>query len=164
MKNKGFSLIEALVVLALITLIAGLGLCNLRSFYGLMVRADIEKLYTVCMYLQQKALSSQTKQVLRFDVGRKSYAYDDGTQQLNSRVCYGFIPGVQGPPSSPHAPIGKQLSFENDHIIFYADGTIQAGTVYLVDVNKKSLYALTSGVGHISFLRKYRYDGSWHVI
>ena len=65
-----------------------------------------------------------------------------------------------------HHPMrrSQEISFENNHIIFYADGTIQAGTVYLVDVNKKLLYALTSGVGHISFLRKYRYDGSWHVI
>lgn len=165
MKNKkGFTLIEIIIVLALISIIVCLSMINIQSFNGLTVRIEIEKLYATCFYLQQKALSSQTKQVLKFDLHKGAYTYDNHYEELSSKVIYGFIDGVKGPPSSPQEVIGKKSSFDNDQIVFYPDGIIQSGALYLTDVNKKTLYALTSGVGKISFLRKYRYDGSWHLI
>lgn len=162
--NKGFTLIEIVIVLALVSIIVSLSMLNVQSFNTLTVRIEIEKLYATCFYLQQKALSSQTKQILKFDLHKGAYIYDNHYEQLSPRVIYGFIDGVKGPPSSPQELISKKSSFDNDQIVFYPDGVIQAGALYLTDVNKKTLYALTSGVGHISFLRKYRYDGSWYLI
>lgn len=163
-QNKGFSLIEVLIVLALIGTITALAIWNTQSLYRLTVRADIEKLYTTCLYLQQKALSCQEKQTLYFALDKKTYRYENCAERLNTQVLYGFIAGAKGPPSSPHVLITQENSFENNQIVFYPDGVIQAGTLYLTDVNKRVLYALTSGVGQVSFLRKYYYDGSWHLL
>jgi len=165
MINKhGFSLIESMIAIGLVTIIAGLALWNMHLFSGVVVRADIEKLYTVCVYLRQKAVSTQQEQVLEFDFKNNTYRYDSGLHYLNSGVVYGFIEGVKGPPSAPQKHIAKCSTFDRDRITFYPDGVIQSGTLYVTDSAGKTLYALTCGIGQISFLRKYRYDNSWHIL
>ena len=161
--KRGFSLIEFMIVIALVALIAGLTIWGSRSFFGIVVRADIEKLYTVCIYLHQKAVSTHEEQILEFDFKNNSYSYDGGIHYLNSSVVYGFTEGLKGPPSAPHKLITKCSTFDYDRVAFYPDGVIQSGTLYLTDVSKKTVCALTCGVGQISFFRKYRYDTSWHI-
>ncbi len=162
--KRGFSLVELMIVVALAALLSGLTLWNMRTFSGMVMRADIEKLYTTCMYLRQKALSTHTEQQLEFDQVSNTYRYDDTVEHLSAATMYGFVEGVMGPPSSPQALIGTYTTFDHDRIIFYPDGIIQSGTIYITDKDRKALYALTSGVGQVSFLRKYRYDGSWHLL
>ncbi len=162
--KQGFSLVELMIVVALVALLSGLTLWNMRMFSGLVVRADIEKLYTVCMYLRQKAVSTRTEQLLEFDQLNNAYRYDGTVEHLSTAATYGFVEDVMGPPSAPHKTITTYSSFDSSHIVFYPDGIIQSGTLYITDKDKKMLYALTSGVGQVSFLRKYRYDGSWHLL
>jgi prepilin-type N-terminal cleavage/methylation domain-containing protein len=165
MRNqKGFPLIELMIVIVLVALLSGLTLWNMRTFSGMVVRADIEKLYTTCIYLRQKAVSTHTEQLLEFDHANNTYRYDDTIEHLSTTTIYGFVKGVMGPPSSLQAPISTYNTFDHNRIIFYPDGIIQSGTLYITDKDKKALYALTSGVGQVSFLRKYRYDGSWHLL
>lgn len=90
------------------------------------------------------------------------YHCDGVWYNLPATIRFGFLPESKGPPSTPTRPIRSAITFPGKKVSCFPDGTIQAGTVYLVDDKKSSMYALTSGVSAVSFLRKYRYDGTWH--
>jgi hypothetical protein len=47
---------------------------------------------------------------------------------------------------------------------FYPTGIISSGTVYLVDKNKRYMYALSNAVSQFSYLRLYKYDGGWKLL
>jgi len=83
---------------------------------------------------------------------------------LPAKVFFGFMPGAKGPPASANKLILKSITFTNNRIIFYPTGIISAGTVYLIDQAKQVMYALSNGVSQISFLRTYRYNGSWQPL
>ena len=46
----------------------------------------------------------------------------------------------------------------------YPDGIIQSGTVYVIDSSKKCMYALSSPISQVSYLRKYSYNGKWQPL
>ena len=69
-----------------------------------------------------------------------------------------------GPPSNPTRPLVKPVTFKNETITLYADGIVESGTVYITDSDHTVLYAVSSGVGHTSLLRLYKYQGSWELI
>jgi hypothetical protein len=79
-------------------------------------------------------------------------------------VRFGILPHVKGPPSSPMHALTIPITFSAQKIIFYPDGIISPGIIYLIDRNRQDIYAFSSGIAHASFLRKYRYDGKWHLI
>ena len=41
--------------------------------------------------------------------------------------------------------------------MFFKDGTVSAGIIYLIDKNKTAMYALSCGISSISYLRRYKY-------
>lgn len=158
----GFTLIEMLVVLMVIALLAGLAVGNLRMFNGILLRMELSKLYTVAVCAQRTAQSSGQPQEIIIDVAGRSYSYNQHRYQLPRGISFGAAPGVFGPPGSPTHAVLTPHSFSKDHIIFYPDGVIQSGAVYLTD--GVHTCALTVSVSAISFLRKYRYDGAWHLV
>lgn len=162
--NKGFTLIELMIVIVIISAIAGLFVSNLSSYNSLLVRMELEKLQGVCLYLQKCAQSCQQKQMLEFDICNNSYSFKGQREQLPSQVHFNIKQGVKGPPSCPKYVLDKPITFEQERIIFYPDGIVQSGAIYLTDEKNECLYALSNGVGHVSFLRKYRYDNGWNLI
>ena len=82
------------------------------------------------------------------------------TSTVQARL--GFLPGAKGPPCAPTEVIKQPITFKGNKIIFNPDGIISAGSIYVVDATGRSMYALTSGVTPVSYLRMYRYDnGTW---
>ncbi len=164
MKNSaGFTLLELLIVLSLVTLSAGLGFAWVSVFDRFMVRLELDTLYTHCMRLQQEAqLTGQTKELI-FDRVRQRYQIGQKQYVLSSHVRFAERAEVQGPPSQSR---GHQLgiTFVKNKMIFYPDGIISSGTVYLTDKAKKYLYALSVGVSQVSYVRKYVYQNGWVLL
>lgn len=125
-------------------------------FKGNLLISDVDKLYITIKFLQQSAISSGEKKVLFFD--QNSYLFNNKKEFFSSDIKLGFVEGVKGPPSNPVKLIKKEVTFNGCKIIFFPNGKISAGVVYLIDCYK-NMYCLSIGVSQIPVIRKYKYDG-----
>jgi prepilin-type N-terminal cleavage/methylation domain-containing protein len=162
--NNGFSLVELLIVLALFLLIFTLSVVNVDFCNRGASLAQLHHLHTICWYLQQKAITTRKEQRLFIDRNQKLYQCGDIKYQLPCGIVFGVIPGVKGPPAHPTGLITHPITFKNETIIFYPDGIISSGSVYMHDTRGKKLYALTNAVSQISLMRLYRYDNKWSLL
>lgn len=162
--KSGFILFELLVTLAIISIIIGISL-NIsiiadRSF----VKIEIEKLYTIILYLQKKASINKQIESLFIDVEKNLYRFGNNIFYLAKNVKFGFVDGIKGPPSDPKNNINKSITFKNNTIFFYPDGNISAGIIYITDSKKSCFYALSSSAQEISYIRRYLYNQKWLLI
>jgi prepilin-type N-terminal cleavage/methylation domain-containing protein len=162
--KKGFTLIEMMVVICLCALLATLGIMQLSFLDSTIVHAEVDKLVSVCSYLRQKSIATNTEYVLTFDTQKNEYGGNGIHEILSSRITFGFLPSALGPPGSPSHKISQAITFPGSAIHFYPTGIISSGTVYLVDKKKQHMYALSNAVSQFSYLRLYRYDGRWKII
>ena len=158
-KQNGFSLIEVLIGIAITIIIVHLTLINTHYLKKAVAHTNIELLFTTCLYLQRLAITSNTIQELSFNEITNSYSYEADIHFLAAPLCLGIMNGAKGPPSAPTTLLTTPITFINKKITFYPDGIISSGTVYLIDKTNNELYAISSGIAHTSFLRKYHYDG-----
>ena len=162
--KKGFSLVELSIVVAMCAIMACIVLVHGTYMYRAVVKQEIEKLAIMCRYLQHAAMMSNSPKVLTFDRKAGAYWCDGAQERLPREVEFGVLSGAKGPPSSPTYQIQIPITFENERIIFHPDGIIQPGTVYLISKDKQIMYALSSPVSQYSFMRIYKYDGSWQCL
>lgn len=162
--SSGFSLIELMITIALCALVVTLTVVNVSFLHRGTVRSEVDKLYAACMYLQQCALSGNQEYILELDEQKNEYSFDGRVERLESPVHFGFAENAKGPPSSPRNPIKSAITFPGKRIMFYPDGVISSGTVYLTDGSGNVLYALSSGIAHVSHLRKYSYNDIWVLL
>ena len=155
-----------LIVLAIIAVLAGITVPQFFSLKQQALTNDIDQLFLICAYLQQKSISRYASLSLTFDLSDNSYSYlginnKQTTVLLSNNICYGFIPNVKGPPGDPTKPITSAITFDakstTHSITFFSDGKISPGTAYIVDSKKNIMGALTCGLAHMSYMRKYRY-------
>lgn len=179
--NKGFSLIEVLIVVALLSIISALSFnfytINKASF----VKADLDKLYSTCLYARQKAQLTKSLYSLEFSIKYSAYTlyrhsniYKNNKNKtkileysLANTTVFGALPSVMGPPGNPSSYIHDSITFRDHVIFFYPDGTLSAGVVYLSDTARRYTYALTSSVSQVSYIRRYIYSFntcSWSII
>ena len=161
---RGFSLIEMMIVIALIMLIASMAMINTHYLNKTVVHTEIDLLYNTCCYLQHMAMATNQEQELRFDIEKQSYNFEGQEYILPAIARFGILAHVKGPPSSPQHFLSTPVTFSHQKIIFHPDGIISSGIVYMIDAHNNDIYALSSGIANVSFLRKYRYDGKWHQI
>lgn len=160
---QAFTLIELLVVLCLCALISSLALVQLSFLDATLVRVELDKLVNACQYMQQLAIATNKEQHLVFDVHKHEYHFHTYHEKLSSRVRFGVLSGVKGSPASPSHTITQAVTFPGQRMSFYPTGVISSGAVYLVDVKKQCLYAMSNAVSHVSYVRMYRYDGTWKL-
>jgi len=171
--KMGFSLLELLVTLALITLVFTITIPRFLFFNSLIMHNEINKLFVTFTYLQQKAIASNHEQELRLCPHDNSYSYQQNqktvTTTLAHIVHFGFLKEVKGPPSSPKTPITHPITFKQNAekkyvVTFFPDGNVSPGTIYVVDRKQKIMNALTCSMAPVSYIRKYNYtDGRWNV-
>lgn len=161
------TLLECCIAIAIIAFVSLLG----AHFFGIqsqsLLRFELEKLYSAVVYAQRKAIATGIEQVIKLDLKNQSYVIDEAHYTLHSGVTYGYAPESWGPPAHPVYQIDKSVTFKDDTIICYADGTLNAGTLYLKDKRSKYFYALTSGITPTVYLRMYRYQNKikkWHLL
>ena len=158
----GVSLLECCLVIALIACIAKIGISHLSFLYKLQVQSEIERLHATICALQQQSITTNAEKTLTIDDDQNSYSYNGSTHKLPISLQFGFPKGALGPPSSASNPISKICSFTNNAIIFWPNGMIKSGTIYITDKKKQYAYALSNAVGSVSFLRIYEYrKGKW---
>lgn len=160
--RSGFIMIELMVAVAIVVLLAGMTCVHIAGYRYACMHQQIALFALAWRQLQQTAMVRNQQQEMLFDEGGHCYKIDGVWHELPSMIRFGFLPEAKGPPSHPFQSIGSAITFIGKKVTCFADGTIQAGTIYLVDDKKQHMYALTSGVSAVSFLRKYRYDGTWH--
>ncbi len=162
--KQGFSLIELIITITLITLIALLAGSHLAFFDRLLIRAELEHLYVTCYLLQRRAMMIQEAQTLTCDTEDHSYRYNNKEYRLPPSVRFGTAVGVKGPPSAPEKEIREPVSFKDATITCTPEGMIGAGAIYLTDRYRRWTYALSCAVGHVSYLRKYQYTQQWVLL
>lgn len=160
----GFTLLELMVVLSLCLILIGGGAVIARSLQKTAIVAEMNLLCTACNYLQQQAIATNSMQELTFDCQNNKYTFNGHEHTLAQNVCFGVPAHVYGPPSAPHKQLHEPITFAQNSIMFYPEGTMSAGMVCFTDAHHKVLYAISSAVAHVSFLRRYYYDGKWHAI
>lgn len=161
-RRQGFSLVQVLVVCSLVVILMTLSLPHFSWMRRYAIRLELEKMYALFFYLQHKAIVCNQHQELVFNTGANTYGTEHQQEWLPSGITFGFLPRSFGPPSDPKKLIVNPITFVGNTATFYPDGTFSAGTLYLVDNERGAMYALTSAVAPVSFIRKYRYDqGSW---
>lgn len=161
---RGFSLIEVLVVIAIIAVLSVLVSINFSFFNSVLIKSEIQKLHTICHYLRRKALMTNQIQKLVFDMSKNCYNYDNHQEKITQSVRIGFLCGTKGPPSAPNQLIQQPITFKNNEVIFYPDGNVSSGTVYLIDTNKQYQYALSAPIAQMPYLRMYQFDNKWKLV
>ncbi len=109
------------------------------------------------LFMQRKAMIEGEPCVLYFDIACRRYSAESA-QQLSSTVRFGAGDKVKGPPWRPERTIREPTTWKNG-VVFYPDGTIAAGAVYLTNARGEYTYALTSDASEASHIRRYFYDG-----
>lgn len=132
--------------------------------HRMMVRGELDQLYTLCYMLQRSAMMFHQSQKITFDVANNVYRYKTTEYKLPNNVRFGVAPGVKGPPSSPDLPVSNPVTFKENSITFTPDGIIQPGAVYFTDRNQRYTYALSCAVGQVSYLRRYQYTTKWALL
>lgn len=166
--RRAFSLIELMVTMALVILVVTFTVPRTTFFARFLVQAEINKLYAVFSYLQQRALASNQVQELSFDVSAHAYTFKTlqgkvATTHLPGSVRFGILDRVKGPPSSPTRLLEKAVTFPVRQgvlmVNFMTNGKITPGTVYVVDRHAQCLGALTCPISQVSYMRRYAYEG-----
>lgn len=162
--TRGFSLISILISISIVGVLLSLALAHVSFLDQLLVRTELNALYATCCYAQQVAQMRQEHCDIVCDLKKNSYACDNHVRQLPRSVVFGAKQGILGPPSGGHALVTNPITFKDACIRSSANGTLSAGTVYLVDTGKRYQYALSSAVTQVSYIRCYRYDTQFHIM
>lgn len=161
---SGHTLVELLFVICLIGCATTMLVPRVDFLHRWAVRADIEQLYLLSLYLSRSAIASGAETTLVFDTVHNSYCYEGTVKKLSSGVLFNVLSSVKGPPCDPKELIINPVTFKDNTVRFGPLGASSAGAVYLTDKSGSCLYALTIPVGVFSWGKKYRYDGRWVLI
>ena len=164
-KQSAFSLVELTVTIALFCLLIGLVVANVRFLNRYLLRAQVDKLCNTFLYLQRSAITSGEDKILYFDIKDNSYSFEHNFEQkyfkLPKKIQFGVFAHAKGPPSSPSREIKSPITFKGNKVVFHKDGIIDSGTIYITDMRKKYMYAISCSVAQVSYIRKYMYKSKW---
>lgn len=160
--RSGYMMIEMMVAIAIVVLLAGITCTHVNSYRYTCMQQQVALFTLAWRELQQSAMARNQQEEMQFDEIGNRYKIHGIWYELPATIRFGFLPESKGPPSNPIHAISNAITFAGKKVACFPDGTIQAGAVYLIDDQKQHMCALTSGVSAVSFLRKYRYDGTWH--
>jgi prepilin-type N-terminal cleavage/methylation domain-containing protein len=158
MLKRGFTLFEVLLVLGLMSCIIYLSCSVILLSSSSALTHEVDRLSSALLSLQRKALLDRQTYKLMFVQSKNSYT-TDVPHALIPGISYGILPGVKGPPSRPTCALKQAITWPDNTIYCYPDGTISAGAVYLTD--GKALAALTCDASAICHVRRYVFKGRW---
>lgn len=174
MRNKAYSLFELLIIFVIIIIFATLTIPKFNFVNKFILQNEVDKLFVIFSYLQEKAMALNKQQELYFDLSNNTYSYIATNNflkkyKLPEIVEFGILSRVLGPPSRPNKIIKNPITFEkldnNLHVIkFYPNGIISSGSVFFVDKNKKYLFSLNCPVSPFSCIRKYEYKNKKWIL
>lgn len=160
MTNGAFSLLELMIVIALVTLLTSLGSLTSSFFNPWLARLQLNQVYMACQCMRAQAMALHRTLHVQCDTHKHTYRIGDHSYQLTGAL-FDYLPGSNGPPGNPTKPITHAITFTKQCISFYPDGTTNAGTIYMTDPHHTRMYALTIAVGEIPAIRTYIYSRGW---
>lgn len=164
-KNKsGFTLIELMVVICLCMLLCGVSLISFKSFQRSLIGAEMQLFCAACNSLQQQAIATHTIQELSIDTVTHTYSCNGHEHTLAKGVYFDVALNAYGPPSAPHKLLEKPVTFKENKIVFYPEGMMSAGMVCFTNSSHSVLYAISSAVAHVCYVRCYSYDKGWRLM
>lgn len=171
-RSASFSLLELLVVIAILIAILLIAFPSFNFLEEAILKQELDILYSTFCFTQKKALASNKEQTIIFDTTNNSYSYKslsntDNSYKLPKEVSFGFLQGSMGPPSNPKNLIKSAITFEKKghkfEAKFFANQAISPGSIYLINLKKSKMVALTVPISQISLIRKYFFKNkSWH--
>lgn len=162
--RDAFFISELIVVLALVVLLVSLSIPHSFFLRRVVLQMQLEKFALLFMQLQQRAIASNKQEVITVDVATNSYTLGAGQHVLPAGIQFNFLTHVLGPPAAPTQLVTQAVTFPNKKIIFYPDGTVSAGTLYMTDEKRQLMCALTCPVAQFSLVHKYRYNANKWVL
>lgn len=162
--KRGFTLIELMIVVSLCMLLCCVSSMSFRSLDRSVIVAEMQLLCAACNSLQQHAIATNCIQELSFDLANHTYSCNGHEHTLAKGVCFDVALNAYGPPSAPHTLLERPVTFAENKILFYPEGMMSAGMVCFTNSSHSVLYAISSAVAHVSFLRRYTYDKGWRLI
>ncbi len=161
---KGFSLLEITVVLTLIALLVTFTLYNFDFFTRNALHAEAEKIAALIRTSRMSALATHRLISLTINIQHNTLCTLQYQEHIRKGIHIGVIPNSFGPPSRPEQPLTSACTFAHNTIIFYPDGTVTPGTLYITDTHKRYMYAITCPIAHTFYLRIYSYEQRrWHL-
>ncbi len=152
---------ELLISIALFIAILGISNIYVHLADSFLVKAEVNIFYTTSIYLWHRAQLERTDQLLFLDLSDNSYSYNTGQKEkLTKDVFFSACLDAKGPPAYPEKIITKATSFVKNQIRFFADGSLQSGSLYFCNKAKDCLYAFTIPVSAAPCMRVYRYNRS----
>ena len=161
MRARGIFLLEFVFVVGILSLLVTICLPRMDFIRRAYARAEIDKLYSDFIYLQQCSVSENKIQTLSFDEKHNEYSYNGHSHSLPRGIVFGVLPGVLGPPSKPSKPIEKGITFKDLKVMFYPTGIVRPGMVSIVDYFAGVMFSLSSSASSISSIKKYAYQHGW---
>ncbi|MGB8467445.1 MAG: GspH/FimT family protein [Candidatus Babeliales bacterium] len=156
--RTGFSLLTLMLTVAAIALIATLVVTSSTHLASFLVRTDIQLLHACFQFARQQAMLYQKPVALTFDPPRHSYHCLDTTTALSRTTAIAVPSGVYGPPADPKTLIQSPITFADNRILCYPNGTVSAGAVYLMNRLTRCVYAVTIPIAHEPVMHWYRYS------
>jgi prepilin-type N-terminal cleavage/methylation domain-containing protein len=166
--SRAFTLIELVLVLAIVVIISAVGLPYLWDRDQALLNHELEHLELLFTFMQQQALATnkpctlvvQPPRIYTFTRNGRVAMY-----QLAPGIEFGTIPGAYGPPANPTGPLTQAATFppvmqagmQGFEVVFLPNCQTTPGAVYLKATKSSFMGALTCAVSQVSYIRRYLY-------
>ncbi len=166
---KGFTLIELMVVLVIVTIILGIAIPN---FFGMQKRAQMDStaqtMAQTLRVIRQSGLTKLQNYKVVFGVpDNRSYQaigqqwYSDTVQyRLGPAIRFGYTSEVTVPVPEGTALPDDGIDYPDNTLMFYPSGATSSGAVYFTD-NTKNFAVATNDIGRVK-IYAYGMDNAWH--
>jgi prepilin-type N-terminal cleavage/methylation domain-containing protein len=160
-KQKGFSLVELMVVVAILLLLGAVSIPTLVTTYPTYKLKKSAR--DVCSNMRKArsiAVKQQRDVIIRFDTSQNSYSIDDGPPiALDAEITYGYGNASATPDGAGSLP-SDGVGFTDKSVTFNSRGLSNANSqfVYLQNTKNQTFAIGATTAGSVS-LRKWA--GSW---
>ena len=173
--SQGFSLLELMIVIAIIAIMTGIAIPN---FISSRPRAQIKKatrdLYSNMQLAKVKALRDSSEWAIQFNTAADSYdllsakgaddTWNTGDDTVFKTVELDFYPGIvygslHGPRPGSSSDPSDGVSFGSNRLEFNPDGSSSSGTVYFNNDDDTCAVGAASSAGRIKAW--HNYGGGW---
>ncbi len=121
----GFTMIELLLVLIILSVVAGLAIPNFSTTYSkVKLKKTADNIAFVMRYAQSRSIQKKIMHQLRFDATSLKYWIEQGGKESDEGgLDFRRVPTRYGKMYS--VPDTIKAEFEHEEILFYPDGRIQ---------------------------------------